>query len=240
MLSELKSLWLPLAELSNPSHSMIHGHDQTTKRQTQGTLISPSKPVFHVQAQHHFFSNAYSSHLVGHTSVSSACFYHNHWLGGSFQSPSARIARFLPRVQRVLYHSLQHLCLILLQTLCNTAYFCRWCCDTARLGSWFLAVSTKPSLAMVAEHLQSSPESNSLPKCTAYHPQAPPSPDKAQVWGAHRYQTGCSVAWDLLSTVQTSPPGQWHRMKLYSPPPTGTRRKTKATAAALAKSPSQK
>lgn len=128
-----------------------------------------------------------------------------------FRSPSARIARFLPRVQCVFYHSFQHLCLI----LCNTAYFCSWYCDTASL-----AVSTKPSLAMAAKHLPSPPEPISLPKCAVYHPQAP-FPTKAQVWGAQRCQTGCSVAWDLLSTMQTSGPGLWHRMKLDSPPPGG-------------------
>lgn len=137
-----------------------------------------------------------------------------------FRSPSARIARFLPRVQGVLYHSLQHLCLILLQSLWNTAHFCRWCCDTASPSSWFLAVSTKPSLAMAAEHLPCPPEATSLPKYAEC-----PSPNKAQFWGAQSCQTGCSGAGDLLSTLQTSGPGLWHRMKLDSPPPTATRRK---------------
>lgn len=81
------------------------------------------------------------------------------WVG-HFRSPSARTARFLPRVlcvQCVLYHCLQHLCLILLLSLCNRAYFCRWCCDTASVSSQSLAVSTKPSFVVVAEHLLQAP-----------------------------------------------------------------------------------
>lgn len=137
-------------------------------------------------------------------------FITNAWVD-NFRSPSARIARFLPRVQCVLYHSLQHLCLILLQSLCNTAYFCRWCCDRASLSSRFLAMSTKAQFSHGSR--ASPPNPTSLPKGAAYHPQAP-SPNKAQ-----RYQTCCSVAGDLLSTVQTSGPGQWHRMKPDSPHP---------------------
>lgn len=85
---------------------------------------------------------------------------------------------------------------------------------------------------VVAEHLLQIPSSypswqhtlHSLP-----HPQIKHSSSGGR-WNPSFHQTGCSVAWNHLSTVQTLPSGQWHRMMLVSLAP---RRRTKAALVLL-------
>lgn len=65
-------------------------------------------------------SNPYSIHMVGHTSVLSACFYCKQKLSGSLQEYFSKNC-WIPCIVFKVYFTT--VCLILLQSLCNMTYF---------------------------------------------------------------------------------------------------------------------